>query len=286
MDVTVDQLVQFSARRPMQYRVLMPAIFRGIIEVTPLRVDTINKLSTILSTFAILLLFARWLREYIPNNLAALAAPFILVPLFWNYCLLAFTHYPSDLPGIAFFLALLLLWKEKKFVAFYVVFLLACFNRETILFVLPCVAVLYFRKDRWQQLAVHSIAMVAIWFAVRAMLLYLFQHSDGPVAENHLAYNIRWITHSWSMGQGVFRYFVYLFGGLHILAFVLWKWTPTSLRTLLVVSFGFWAVMLPFGILLESRIFGELIPIYTASVIAAAMALLLPSKNVALAEAG
>ena len=279
LDIKIEDLVNFSARMPMQSRVLVPAIINVVSHLTSLRVDTLNKACTIVSVWAIFYLFARFLSWFMPQQRAWIAAPLIAVPLFWNYCLLAFTHYPSDLPGIAFFLALLLLWQEKKMPAVYVVFLFACFNRETILFVLPCVAFLSWRSERLRNIALHGTLMIAIWVAVRALLLYAFRNSPGQTFENHLSFNVDSLLHGWSLGMGVFRYFVFLFGGLHILAFALWKWTPTKLRTLLMMSIVFLAGMFPVGILLESRIFGEVIPIFTASVIVASLAIFMPDRQ-------
>src|SRR3954467_12613916 len=68
LDVTLDQLVSFTARRPMQLRVLVPAIIRGLHEITALRIDTLSKLSTLLSTWAVLVLFARFLGHFLPRN--------------------------------------------------------------------------------------------------------------------------------------------------------------------------------------------------------------------------
>ncbi|MDP4243989.1 MAG: hypothetical protein Q8921_14780 [Bacteroidota bacterium] len=269
LDVTVEQLTTFTARRPMQLRVLMPAIIHVVSVATSLRIDTVNKLTTIVELWAILLLFGRFLSFFVSQSRAWIAAPLILVPLFWNYCLLCYMHFSSDLAGIALFLALLILRHERKWVAWYVLFAMACFNRETILFALPCLMALWWRERSLRSWLTLAIASATIWIAVRVFLNYLFRDSPGGPFENHLAFNLGSLEHAWTSNQGVVRYFIFLFGGMHIVSFALWKWTPRALRSLLLVSLLFWAVMLPVGILLESRIFGELIPIYCASTIVA-----------------
>jgi hypothetical protein len=272
LDVTLDQLVSFTARRPMQLRVLVPAIIRGLHEITTIRIDTLSKLCTLVSTWAVLVLFARFLEYFVPKTLSLVAAPLILIPLLWNYCLLAFTHYPSDLPAIAFFIATLLLWKERKWVALYALFTLSCFNRETAVFAIPF-AVVWLWPVMKKEAFIPAIALAAIAISVRLFLGWLFRSAPGGALENHLSDNLWVLTHGWWSGQGVLRYFLFLFGGTHLIAFILWKCLPSTLRWMLLVTLLVWAVMLPLGILLESRVYAELIPIYCASTIVAGIRL-------------
>lgn len=267
---SVQVLSSFRARQPMQLRVLVPAIIHLISSITPLSVALVDKYILIASVWGVLMLFASFLRVYISKTAAWIAAPIILVPLVWNYCLLTLFHYPSDVPSIAFFLGCLILWRSKKPWAYYICFLLACFNRETILFILPCLLALYWSRGRMKFWITHTVFHVMIFVAVKLILWKLFEHSPGTPMEDHWQKNLGVLTDFFAFRNGAVRYFAFLFGGLHLMAIALWRWVPRELRRLTAITILFWVGMFYAGLVLESRIYSELIPIYTAAVITAA----------------
>ena len=264
---SVQVLSAFKARQPMQLRVLVPAIIHLISSVTPLSVSTVDKYILIASVWGVMMLFASFLEAYVPKNTAWIAAPIILVPLLWNYCLLTLFHYPSDMPSIAFFLGCLLLWRTKRPWTYYACFLVASFNRETILFVLPCLFALYWSNHQVKFWAMHTVIHIAIFGIVRLLLWKLFEHSPGTQMEDHLQKNLAVLMDGLAFRNGVARYFAFLFGGLHLVAIAIWRWAPRELQRLTIVTLLFWGAMFYAGLMLESRIFGELIPIYVAVVI-------------------
>jgi hypothetical protein len=267
---SVQVLSAFHARKPMQLRVLVPAIIHLISSITPLSVSSIDKYLLIASAWGILMLFASFLALYIPKSRAWVSAPLILIPMIWNFCLLTLFHYPSDLPAIVFLLGCVVLWRSNRRWAYYACFMLACFNRETILFILPCLFALDWSDRRLKFWMLHTALHLAIFGAVKLVLWKLFEHSPGAPVEDHLEKNLAVLLDFITLRNGAPRYFLFLFGGLHLAALALLRWAPRELQRLTVVTILFWAGMIYAGILLESRIFGELIPIYTAIVIVVA----------------
>jgi hypothetical protein len=264
---SVEVLSAFKAQKPMQLRVLVPAIIHFISSYVPLTVSTLDKYILIVGVWAMLIAFALFLRGYVSKSVSYITAPIILVPLTWNCCLLTPFHYPSDIPAIAFFLGCLVLWRAKKITWYYVCFAIACFNRETILFAFPCVMALYWQDSKAREWVKNGVIHLAIYAAIRVILLKIFENSPGIPVVNQFQRNLKLLTDFVMLRNGAVHYFLVLFGGMHLLALLLLLWAPRSLQRLAAVTIIFWGIMCYAGILLETRIFGELIPIYTAIVI-------------------
>ena len=235
---------------------------------SPLTVPVLDKYILIASVWGMMMVFAVFLRGYVSRAASYIAAPIILVPLLWNCCLLTPFHYPSDIPAIAFFLGCLVLWRAKKLTWYYVCFAIACFNRETILFAFPCVMALY-----WSYF--ETTRMDAAWNSspcdIRNDSCHFIKNiqsfAPGIPVVNKLQTNLPLLTDLVMLRNGAVHYFFVLFGGMHLMALALLRWAPRELQRLTIITVFFWIGMFYAGILLESRIFGELIPIYTAVVI-------------------
>jgi hypothetical protein len=188
---SVEVLSAFKAQKPMQLRVLVPAIIHFISSYVPLTVSTLDKYILIVGVWAMLIAFALFLRGYVSKSVSYITAPIILVPLTWNCCLLTPFHYPSDIPAIAFFLGCLVLWRAKKITWYYVCFAIACFNRETILFAFPCVMALYWQDSKAREWVKNGVIHLAIYAAIRVILLKIFENSPGIPVVNQFQRNLK-----------------------------------------------------------------------------------------------
>jgi len=267
---SVEVLSAFKAQKPMQLRVLVPAIIHFLSSNFQLDVSSIDKYILIVSVWCMMMVFASFLSGFVARYASYIAAPIILAPLTWNCCLLTPFHYSSDIPAIAFFLACLVLWRAKKLRWYYICFAIGCFNRETILFAFPCVVALYWSDSKSREWVQSGILHLAIYATIRVILLKIFEYSPGVPLVNKFQTNLNLLTDLVMLRNGAVHYFLVLFGGMHLMALALLPWAPRGLQRLAAVTVVFWIIMCYAGILLESRIFGELIPIYTSIVIVVA----------------
>ena len=148
-----ERIAKFEADKVFQTRLLVTTV-ANLLEPTipllrwsfqwavpyPINYEVILQL--INATFlTILILLIRPLAEVLGYTTKPVTSLLILVPLSWNYiCINGFIdgtglYYPYDIPSLTFFAAGIILFMQKKWLWFYPVFILACFNRESACFI-------------------------------------------------------------------------------------------------------------------------------------------------------
>jgi hypothetical protein len=256
----------FAWRLPYQFRILVPAIEYLCKLCFPLSWSFFHVTFAILSTYAVLLCFRRLLFFFHVSHPDLLSLA-ILYPLAWNYILIGNHFFASDIPSIAFFILTLLFALKKQWFYFYPLFILALFNRESIIFVIPAYLLLMFPlKDNPALLKTvlgHVVLQMVLFIAVKGLLLYLFRNNPGTPFDNMIAGNV-FIIHLLLQGRfHTWGYPILCFGGLHILALLLIRWIPRQLRRLFLLFPLFLVVMFVVGWLVELRIYNELVPVVT-----------------------
>lgn len=169
-----------------------------------------------------------------------------------------------DLPSLAFFAAAMyLLYFRRHWIYFAALFLLATVNRETTLLLLP----LYMLNEavergklRWQRLLrPQSLAVViplaAAWASWQLFMHYLFAGNDSELYPR-LDWNVKSLIAPQAWPQ-LLSACGYLF--LFVVAFRK-RITDPRLRAWLWLLPIWLVFMFVYGILIETRVFGELIP--------------------------
>ncbi len=186
---------------------------------------------------------------------------------YFNYILSPDAHFllPYDLPSLAFFSAALWLMLAGRIGWYYLVFLLACLNRETALFLVLFFAVLEgTRGDRKPEgrrgrLAAQVALQVGIWVGVRLWMRQLYGHNPveagSGLFEIKLGQNLGFLVRPqhWPTLLSNFGF---------LLPVVLWyrKRIPhAGLRRGLPIVGLWFAGMMVVGVIIEIRVFGELI---------------------------
>ncbi len=232
-----------------------------------LSIEASSYILTVLTLTGILYAFRAMLEVAgeLPSARSILLAPFIIVPIFWNYTVLSEIMYPEDFPAmLLFMLGLLFLYKEKSS-AFHLVFLLAALNRESSIFLLPAMLILQIRKRRLSSLLLHLLVLAAIWAVIKAARMHFFGGGiDAPYYVNSFKYNIIYLKSMLNLKpEGLSL--LCMFGGLWLaIPFCFGKVPPRVLVLTIMFPF-FFAVMLLAGNLNgELRIFNEMVPVITA----------------------
>lgn len=210
-------MVYGKAHRPFVYRALLPSAVRAITEATPdgvkegirLRVETRRSrmvemlkweteymyeyIVALVLMFCCFLAFAYALRRLItlfydyPSFVADLApvGGLVALPFFFRYY--SYVYDPCTL--VLFTLALALI-ATRKHLLFYIIFVLACFNKETSILLIGLFLVHEFRIMRKLGLAGHLLLQVSLWAAVRAIIMTIFRNNPGSPVEFHLIRNL------------------------------------------------------------------------------------------------
>jgi hypothetical protein len=272
-----QHLVTGTAVTPMQYRTLIPWIVRGIralnlpgvrtwsLESYRLGVDVASVIAGLYS--------ARWLARRVGVGpwqalfgswLVALVLPFhYLIPPVTRY-------YPSDLPAIVFFTVGLALLLQKQWFAFYPLFIVATFNRETTCFLTLAYFFTSLGRERLTTIAKHVGAQALLWATIKLILVDIYGANSVRAYALHfdlyrdrIADNVSYLHEPQA---------VPLFAIASMFAFL---WIPLfALRRYIQNPFierAIWIVpvyvgsMFYVGEMPELRIYGELIPLVTTA---------------------
>jgi hypothetical protein len=177
--------------------------------------------------------------------------------------------YPYDLPSVAFFTAGVYCIYTRRFWALLPVFMLGCFNRETMLFLIPLFiidAVVEGERDSWKHLKkISTLAQIAtlgaVWLAIHLYIQHRFRGNHGEFypqtwdpAATHRRLNLLYLLEPkfWPQLLNACAYTLPFL--LLLRRYIL----PLRLRAYVVVLPLWAATMAVFGLWPETRIYGEL----------------------------
>jgi hypothetical protein len=251
------QLTEFKAAKPFQNRVL-PCLLAKVLEpplssakdaFPGLPLGTGLDLAYLaligLSVFGLLFVFKELLLHFGVGWLAIPLSFTILYPTWVNHYWLNILRYPSDVPSLFFFALGLLLLLRRKWISYYVVFVLATINRETSCFLTVAMLCLFLTRDNLREMFYHWAAQFLIWMSLKAGLSLVFMNNPGTVIEWHNMFsNFKLFRDLWSGESydwyiklgGNANWIFFAMGGLWALVPFLWNRLPQELRRL------FWVI--------------------------------------------
>lgn len=272
--LNIDQYLAYAERMPYQGRVLPALFFNGLQRAGALPAFGFgallapSQLPFFFATTAFSLALAvAAMRDIVSRHLAftqittEISVIALLLSTYFTYMVGYEMKYflPYDLPSLGLWAAVLWLAFARKTGCLVTVFALATLNRETSLILILCTLAIYHHhhKARLQTKLVLPGSMLLIWFAMKVGIYQTFSHnpSDGNgLALNHFFANVRFILsplHWPQLGS--------IWGFLWLPIMLAWSEMNTPLQVafkriiLLTV-----AVLTVTGIVIETRIFGEL----------------------------
>ncbi|MEL6615865.1 MAG: hypothetical protein AAFQ43_09010, partial [Bacteroidota bacterium] len=164
-----------EATLPFQYRALVPFLVGAMASVPGLAAVPLAGLFgavEAVAAFAAWWAFRRFLAPHVEGPTGALAL-LLFVPLAlglaspWRYNAI---YFPWDTVSVAVFTLGLALMQEKRWVAFYVLFVVGTVNRETTCFLTLALVLGGLGRQRLGPLAAHGAAQLALWLGVKAAL--------------------------------------------------------------------------------------------------------------------
>lgn len=180
------------------------------------------------------------------------AASLVILPAFMKY-----TNYIYDPATLFLFTLGLALMARRRWRAYFIVYTLACLNKETTILLALVFGLVYVREGlmearlAWRMLG----AQVAIFVAIKGALAFVFRHNPGSVVERHLTHNVA------LMKDPSFPLWVAFFGGVALLLFYRWKSKPLFLRRGLLILVPLVVLTFFLGQLDEIRDYYEAFPI-------------------------
>jgi hypothetical protein len=244
----------------------------------------------VLSTFGLLVAFRWYVNHFIKNVAASGVLSFLLLyclifnfvfpfeyPVVYPYTLPSmayvpqyFDHfnlyYPYDTPSLLFFTLGLALIYRRKWLAYYVLFAVATFNRETTCFLTFAYVFTAWGKDSRGTMALHAAAQFLIWVAVKWALQTAYGAGGGTGFESGIAHNVRT-----ALDPSSYYYVLSNMGYVWVPVVLCWRRIEDEfIRRSLLVALPFLAAVFVVAKFTELRDFGELIPVVLAASLAVA----------------
>lgn len=269
----MDKYLQGTERQPFQSRILASYLIR-FIQWTALRLHhplpgIRHGIAAMYLIDAVALMVSGWFVQKIyrlyseGRALDGIVYPMFLAAFYFSYDLHAENNfsYPYDGLSIAFFAAVLYFILSDRFLPILLILPVATFNRETTLFLVVWFAlhqaVTKKRLRDWKMWA-QTALLLMIWAAIYLGLKHHFAGNDQSGVEMQMWKNLRRLRNpmDWPILLNIVGYMLPWVAILH-------RRLPRPMQTLLWILPLWFAVMLRVGLLVETRIYGELAP-YTA----------------------
>ncbi len=211
-------------------------------------------------SFLALLLFPFVLRELFASLYDAderfiswvpLASLFALPPFFFIG-----THYIYDFPALLFFTLGLLLLVKRKWLVYYLVFAVGCFNKETMILLLLPLMLIYRGAFPRRLMGMHVALHALLFGAIKGSLMLVYANNPGGAVEFHLFGNLHKLLLPYSLGT--------LLSGV-VIGLLIWfdfRAKHYVLRKAAWLLVPFLVLMFCFAWIDEARDLYELFPIY------------------------
>ena len=211
------------------------------------------------------------------QSLALLVYPVFLFTVMWTYCihLEADYSYPYDMLSLAFFTAGLYYIYRRNYLGVFLVILIGTFNRETTLFLIgiyildsATVAGMALRAELSKRLDLRLVSwartglLFGTWLTIKLLLAHRFEHNDRSEDYGRLAENLHRLT------PRLLPALLNICGYALPLVLVFRRsLRPTRFANYLLIVPLWFAVMFYSGVILETRIYGELCSFCAVSVV-------------------
>lgn len=251
-----EALVSGQAPTPYQYRVLMPLAAHAL----PLPPAEALRLLEFSATLGLFYATRALLRAFLANDnqamLLTLAVAYILPFNFTNTF-----HYPWDITSLLFTTLCLLALRRQAWGWYYLLFIIATFNRETtyLLTLTQVFYALFFLKTPLPHLVKHVLAQASLWLAIKTGLFFAFRHNPAQglgLFEVQLLRNLQQLSQ-----PGIFLLVLRNWGMVWVFLLLWHKHIQDAfIRSALLAGMTQMLILLTVGIVEEMRIYGELIP--------------------------
>ena len=267
---TLEKLTQFTADRPFQYRLLIPAI-GNLTEKIILNMNEMFELKSFyfltdfVSLLAVWYLFSVFIFLTVsPDKVYSCCLSLgIYLPIYLAFLAPGYNVlYPFDLSQIAFFTGGLILIFRERFLALVILFIFSTLNRETSLFLIIIFILTNYKRDAERIFYFRLFLLSAIWL-MEKIILYAMVKGSGDVFLWKVSENI----HLFNNLKGIEYLGMYFYINIFLLpVIVFWRRIKNEfIRRTVFVMLPFYLTMFLVGIIFEYRIHAEMIPVSYAA---------------------
>jgi hypothetical protein len=255
-------LANFVARRPFQYRVLVPGIVHlaaRLAHASQFQYYPLYQYIEIAAVFATLIAFRGYLSQFMAASRAALVAPSLLAPMALIHICVSTTQYPSDTPAILFFVLGLTAIQKRAYLWLYAILGVATINRESSALLVVALAATMLGQVPNRRYLAHLAGLSFVWCAIKLAIDQIFANNPGMVLEDHTPHN-RGLVLAILHGELSVLIPAILLCAIPAVLVVGRNLIPSFLLRLLVIVPFYAAVMWQVGILDEYRAWNEAVP--------------------------
>ncbi len=265
----LEYLLNGTAQKPFQYRVLIPWLIQGVSSVIgpSIPASTICKWINFFFLFAFVMAFQYWANITIGNKKTSLLAVLIVLYMMpFHYLLLRQGNlwYPWDMSTLFLFTLGLIALDQENWRLFYPLFAVATFNKETTCFLILILFYAKIGRLNWKQMATHLAAGTTIWLTVKLVLYFVFKDdASGALFENKLRSNLQFVATLPNLLS-----VIGMFGFLWLPVLMYYpKIKNQFIQRALLTTPIFFLGMLYVGNIFELRVFSEMIPLIGIAVL-------------------
>ena len=249
-------MIEGTAYRPYVYRALIPFLVRVFERIYPFRAE--------LYTFALMFLalvgFVLSVRSFAISlwqsvgkaDLVSLLSIAGLIPF------IARDGKIYDFPDLFLFTLGLLFLAQQKWKIFFIVYLLGCINKETMVFLSLVFAIYFFRRMSAREFWALLMGQVIVFCVIKLWITWTFRNNPGGVVEVHLVEQVKSLLYlpDFLLFYGLFALCVAIF------VLVDWHKKPEFLRFSVVALLPALLVAnLFFGVPYEIRTYLDVFPV-------------------------
>jgi len=263
----LQALVDGTAMRPYQYRVLVPWAVRAAQSIAAragLGVPTrdLFKVAEIATMFCLLIAYRHYLSFFFHGPVLYVLPFALYLVLPYNYIIGGRGIFAYDLPGVLAFVIGPILIYRRMWGLYYPFFLLATLNRETSCFLAVLLIAAYWDEMSAKELAAHTAAQFLIWIGVKALVGAIYAANPGATFEWHLRANIEDVLSLFYRPKDMIAGALSSMGFLWLVPLVFHRHIPAGFpRRALWVVVPFLAGMMVVGVTIEVRIYGDMVPL-------------------------
>jgi hypothetical protein len=277
-----DRLIKHDFHRPFVTRPLIPWIAEVLVKLGFLPEKSFQVLE-ILGCFLMLVLFEKYIRNFLINKSFSKIAAFLIL-LFVPYYLimprLINLWYPYDIWATTINIALLLCLYRKKYFVYYLLFVVGTVNRETTCFVTIAMLFICLGEMPFRRLFIHLLCQLCLWLVTRSILEHIFAHTGGGLYEDNFRSNLGYLwnllraggINDGSYGKSLFHAISliaalsYLFSNFYIVRY--WKMLDNRfLKRAFLTFIPYYFIVLLIGNIFEYRLMAEMLPLALAPLI-------------------
>jgi len=234
---------------PFHFRLLVPQTLLFILKQTGWSLKDVAPVFFGLLNFALLILCMEFAEKKLKLNQPILAPCLIFVLMLGGKMV-----FPWDTLGAIFFLTLSVAILDRNFKLWWLLFPISILNRETAICLIPAALIIWGRVNI-RSAAIHAIASVAVWFAIKGLLFNVM--GGASFGWDNLSRNL-----------DIWPQVFFAFKGLWVVALFGILLLETDLKIIMITIPVYATAMLFFGAFDEPRIWTDLFPVVLPAILA------------------